>query len=201
MAAHAAKKRRPEEEVEEDMHLAFRGAANALSQVYTQAVAHQKASFHTGERRAVEKVYRWLSSQLEGASEVSIADVLAYLQNEIEHQTEDMPASPQHPSPLPSYNFPSANVQNNPFSFGYVGAAHNSRMGETDQRNAGISNALSNPLRTNFQLNNLIQSSGYGPINSLSNGNGTQNSHSPQNLDFLHYNSHEPSMDMHHDGP
>jgi hypothetical protein len=53
MASLAAKKRRPEEEVEEEMHLAFRGAANALSQVYSQAVAHQKASFLAGERRAM----------------------------------------------------------------------------------------------------------------------------------------------------
>ena len=50
MAAHAAKKRRPEEE---EVHLAFRGAANALSQVYAHAVAHQKASFVAGERRAM----------------------------------------------------------------------------------------------------------------------------------------------------
>lgn len=53
MAAHAAKKRRPEDEAEEEMHLAFRGAANALSQVYTQAVAHQKASFLAGEYRGM----------------------------------------------------------------------------------------------------------------------------------------------------
>uniref|UniRef100_A0A0A9HJG9 Uncharacterized protein n=1 Tax=Arundo donax TaxID=35708 RepID=A0A0A9HJG9_ARUDO len=62
------------------MHLAFRGAANALSQVYTQAVAHQKASFLAGERRAMENVYRWLSNQQEQASEAPIPDVLAYLQ-------------------------------------------------------------------------------------------------------------------------
>lgn len=53
MAANAAKKQRPEEEVEEEVHLAFRGAANALSQVYTHAVAHQKESFLSGERRAM----------------------------------------------------------------------------------------------------------------------------------------------------
>jgi hypothetical protein len=57
MASHASKKRRPEEEVEveveEEIHLAFRGAANALSQVYAQAVAHQKASYLAGERRAM----------------------------------------------------------------------------------------------------------------------------------------------------
>lgn len=55
--AAAAKKRRPEEEeaagAEEEMHLAFRGAANALSQVYGQAVAAQEKSFRAGERRAM----------------------------------------------------------------------------------------------------------------------------------------------------
>ncbi|XP_062206313.1 uncharacterized protein LOC133908311 [Phragmites australis] len=200
MAARAGKKRRPEDEAEE-MHLAFRGAANALSQVYTQAVAHQKASFLAGERRTMENVHRWLSSQHEQASEVSVADALAYLQNEIAHRTEDTPVPLQHPSLHPPYNFPSANVQSNPFSFGNVAAALNSRMGETDQRNASISNALPNPLRTNFQSNNLIQSSGYSPINSLPDGNGARNNYSPQSQGCMHYNSYEPSMDMHHDGP
>uniref|UniRef100_A0A0A9FPC4 Holocarboxylase synthetase n=1 Tax=Arundo donax TaxID=35708 RepID=A0A0A9FPC4_ARUDO len=183
------------------MHLAFRGAANALSQVYTQAVAHQKASFLAGERRAMDNVYRWLSSQHEQASELLVADVLAYLQNEIAHRIEDTPASPQHPSSQPPYNFPSANVQSNAFSFGNVAAALNSWMGEPDQRNASISNALPNPLSTNFQSTHLIQSSGYGPIRSLPNGNGARNNYSPQSQDCMHYNSYEPSMDMHHDGP
>ncbi|CAO2209636.1 unnamed protein product [Urochloa humidicola] len=106
MAANAAKKKRPEEEVEEEMHLAFRGAANALSQVYTHAVAHQKASFIAGERRAMENAYRWLSSQDEAASEMPVAAVLAYLQNEIENRTEAPPASPQHPGPQPASKFP-----------------------------------------------------------------------------------------------
>ncbi|KAL6626874.1 hypothetical protein ACP70R_030600 [Stipagrostis hirtigluma subsp. patula] len=197
MAARAAKKRRPEDEVEEEMHLAFRGAANALSQVYTQAVAHQKASFLAGERRSMEKVHRWLSSQNEEASEVSIDDVLTYLQNEIEHQTEDS-ASSQDPCPEPTYNFPSTTVQSNTFSFGNIAAALNSQMDETDQiRNV----AIPNPLRTNLHSNHLIQSSGYGPVNSLPNGNGAWNTHSPQSQEFMHCNSYEPTMDVHHDRP
>ncbi|KAL6848043.1 hypothetical protein ACP4OV_022171 [Aristida adscensionis] len=241
MAAHAAKKRRPEDEAEEEMHLAFRGAANALSQVYTQAVAHQRASFLVGERRSLEKVHRWLSSRHEESSEVSIVDLIAYLQdqadisyvkriggrvgwgdmlempwklalpylgssfrrNEIEHQTENMPPSPQHPSPLqPTYNFPSAIVQSNTFSFGNIAAALNSEMDDIEQtRSEAISDALPNPIRTNFQSNHLIQSSGYGAINSLPNRNGPQNSHAPQNQGVLPYNSYEPAMGMHRDHP
>ncbi|CAL4952004.1 unnamed protein product [Urochloa decumbens] len=201
MAANAAKKKRPEEEVEEEMHLAFRGAANALSQVYTHAVAHQKASFVAGERRAMENAYRWLSSQHEAASEVPVAAVLAYLQNEIENRTEAPPASPQHPGPQPACNFPPANVHCNTFSFGNIAAALDSRMDETDQRrNAGISNALPCPLQQNFHSNHLSQSSGYCPVNSLPNGNGPRNNHSSQNQDFMHYNPSDAAVDMLYNG-
>ncbi|CAO2193949.1 unnamed protein product [Urochloa humidicola] len=201
MAANAAKKKRPEEEVEEEMHLAFRGAANALSQVYTHAVAHQKASFLAGERRAMENVYRWLSSQREAASEVPVAAVLAYLQNEIENRAEAPPASPQHPGPQPTCNFPPANVHCNPFSFGNIAAALDSQMDETDQtRNAGISNALPCPLQQNFHSNHSSESSGYCPMNSLPNGNGTRNNHSSQNQDSMHYNPSDAAVDRHYDG-
>jgi hypothetical protein len=96
------------------------------------------------------------------------------MQNEIAHRTDDLPAPPQHPSLQPPHNFPSAIVQNNPFSFGNVAAALNARTGETDQtRNVGI-------LRTNFESNILIQSSGYSPTNSFPCGNGVGNNHSSQ---------------------
>jgi hypothetical protein len=128
--------------------------------------------------------------------------LLFCVQNEIAHRTDGMPAHPQHPSPQPPHNFPSTNVQSNAFSFGNVAAVLNARVGEIDQtRNVGISNSLPNPLGTNFQSNRLIQSSGYGPINSFPNGNGARNNHSPQNQDVMHYNSYEPSMIMHHDVP
>ncbi|GJN32215.1 hypothetical protein PR202_gb20703 [Eleusine coracana subsp. coracana] len=113
-----------------------------------------------------------------------------------------MSAPLQHPNPPPPNYLPSAIVQSNPFSFGNVAAALNARIGATDQmRNAGISNSLPSPLQTNFQSNHLIQSSGYGPINSYADGNGAQNNHTLQNQDFMHYNSYERSMDMHHDDP
>ncbi|WVZ72574.1 hypothetical protein U9M48_021009 [Paspalum notatum var. saurae] len=198
MAARVAKKRKPVDEVEEEMHLAFRGAANALSQVYTHAVAQQKASFLAGERRAMENVHQWLSSQHEEASEVPAAAVLAYLQNEIDHRTEEPLTSPQHTSQQPTYNIPSANVQCNPFSFGNIAASLDHRMDETDQtRNSGIANSL--PVRKIFHSDHLLQPSGYGPINILPNSNGPWDDQSSQNQDFMSYNLTEPGMDMHYD--
>ncbi|KAG8045891.1 hypothetical protein GUJ93_ZPchr0008g14166 [Zizania palustris] len=202
MAAHAAKKLRPEEEAEEEMHLAFRGAANALSQVYTQAVAHQKASFLAGERRSMESVHRWISSKHEQGLEVSIADLLTYLQTEIEHRAEGIPGSLQHTSPQPACHLPSANFQSNSFSFGNVVAALNSHTGQTDQtRNASMLSALPNPSRQNLHSNHLVHGSAYGHINSLADENGSQSNHSPQNQTFMHCNSYEPPMDMSHDAP
>ncbi|BAH90938.1 Os01g0182500 [Oryza sativa Japonica Group] len=120
--AAAAKKRRPEEEeaagAEEEMHLAFRGAANALSQVYGQAVAAQEKSFRAGERRAMENVYRWICSKHQEGLEVSVADLVAFLQTEIEHRAGEVPGSLQHTSAQPACQFPSANIQSNSFSFG-----------------------------------------------------------------------------------
>ncbi|KAJ1282266.1 hypothetical protein BS78_03G038900 [Paspalum vaginatum] len=199
MAARAAKKRKPEDEVEEGMHLAFRGAANALSQVYAHAVAQQKASFLAGERRAMESVHQWLSNQHEEASDVPAAAVLAYLQHEIDHCTEE-PLASQHTSQQSTYNVPSANGQCNPFSFGNIAAALDYRMDETEQtRNSSIANSLPGPLRQIFHSDHLLQPSGYGPINLLPNRNGPWNNQSSQNQDLMNYNLTEPGMDMRYD--
>uniref|UniRef100_A0A0D9UXK7 Uncharacterized protein n=1 Tax=Leersia perrieri TaxID=77586 RepID=A0A0D9UXK7_9ORYZ len=200
MAAHApaaaAKKRRPEEGAEEEMHLAFRGAANALSQVYAQAVAKQQASFLAGERRAMEGVYGWIRSKHEEGLEVSVADLVAFLLAEIEHRSGVIPGSLQHTSAQPADSFPSTNVQSNSFSFGNVAAALNSDTAETDQTQIpGMLNALPNPSRENLYSNHLAHFSAYGSTNSLPNINGPQSNHSPQQQNFMHCNSYVPSMD------
>ncbi|KAG2586566.1 hypothetical protein PVAP13_5NG060208 [Panicum virgatum] len=71
----------------------------------------------SSQRRAMENIYQWLSSQHEEATEVPVAAVLTFLQNEIEHRTEESLASPQHAGPQPAYNA-AANVHCHPFSFG-----------------------------------------------------------------------------------
>lgn len=113
---------------------------------------------------------------------------LFFTQNEIEHRTEEPVASPQNPSPQRAYNFPAANVHCNPFSFGNIAAALESRADEAGQtRNGGISNALPFLLQQNSHTNHLNQSSGYCPMNSLlPNGNGPRNNHPSQNQDFMH---------------
>ncbi|BAS70742.1 uncharacterized LOC9272136 [Oryza sativa Japonica Group] len=199
--AAAAKKRRPEEEeaagAEEEMHLAFRGAANALSQVYGQAVAAQEKSFRAGERRAMENVYRWICSKHQEGLEVSVADLVAFLQTEIEHRAGEVPGSLQHTSAQPACQFPSANIQSNSFSFGNVTDALNSHTAQTGQtQTAGVLNAPPNPLRQNLHSNHHpIHCSAYGTINSLPDGIGAQSNHPPQHQNFMHCNSYEPSMD------
>uniref|UniRef100_A0A0E0JEX7 Holocarboxylase synthetase n=1 Tax=Oryza punctata TaxID=4537 RepID=A0A0E0JEX7_ORYPU len=196
--AAAAKKRRPEEaEVEEEMHLAFRGAANALSQVYGQAMAAQEKSFLAGELRAMESVYLWVCSKHQEGLEVSVADLVAFLQTEIEHRAGEVLGSLQHTSAQPACHFPSANVQSNSFSFGNVADALNSHTAQTGQtQTAGMLNALHNPSRQNLYSNHHpVHCSANGPINSLPDGIAAQSNHSPQHQNFMHCNSYEPSMD------
>jgi hypothetical protein len=45
--------RAAEEEADRALYGAFRGAANSLSQLYALAGAHQRLSFHAGERHAL----------------------------------------------------------------------------------------------------------------------------------------------------
>ncbi|RWV99719.1 hypothetical protein BHE74_00028079 [Ensete ventricosum] len=58
-----AKKRKPEavtrrlDEVDRTIYSTFRGGANSLSQIYTQAVAQKKVAFHAGERYALVRPF------------------------------------------------------------------------------------------------------------------------------------------------
>lgn len=44
------------DEVDRSMYSTFCGAANSLSQLYTQAMNHQKLSFQAGERHGLVRV-------------------------------------------------------------------------------------------------------------------------------------------------
>ncbi|XP_051223452.1 uncharacterized protein [Lolium perenne] len=197
-ARDEGKKRSAKEEAEAEVHQAFRRAANALSQLYAQGVASQKANFRDGERSAMETVLQWISSQHEEAS-VSAADVLAYVQDEIERRG-GMAGSPQHSSPQPANDSPSADIQTNTSPFGNVAAALDSHQWQTDQtRTASISNAFPSPLQQNFQAFHPVQCSGYGPDDSPSAGDRDRSSHSPENQDLVQGDSSGNSSDMDHD--
>uniref|UniRef100_A0ACD5VV22 Uncharacterized protein n=1 Tax=Avena sativa TaxID=4498 RepID=A0ACD5VV22_AVESA len=193
------KKRSPEEEEAAKVHQAFRRSANALSQLYTHSAASQKASFRAGERSAMEYVYQWISSQNEAAS-VSVAGVLAFVENEIARRG-GMAGSPQHPSPQPANGSPSAGVETNT-SFGNLAAAVDSQQREADEtRSADIWNALPSPSQQNFHPFHPVQWPGYGPNDTPRNGDGARSSPSPENQDSLQGDSSGHSSDMDHDAP
>ncbi|KAG5525325.1 hypothetical protein RHGRI_031866 [Rhododendron griersonianum] len=68
------------DEVDRTMYSTFCGAANSLSQLYTQAMNQQKLTLQAGERHGLEKLYQWILRQQEGGSRVNTNDILNYLQ-------------------------------------------------------------------------------------------------------------------------
>ncbi|KAH8931506.1 hypothetical protein BDL97_19G024900 [Sphagnum fallax] len=87
------KKRKSEfsglDEVEKTLHTSFCTAANSISHLYTQAQHQQKHAFQAGERHAVEKLYFWLLREHQAGSNISVGQILGYLQSELEGVSED----------------------------------------------------------------------------------------------------------------
>ncbi|XWS41441.1 hypothetical protein CRYUN_Cryun17cG0082200 [Craigia yunnanensis] len=206
-----AKKRKSDatrlDEVDRSMYTSFCSAANSLSQLYTQAMNHQRLSFQAGERHAMEKLYQWILRQQEEGSRATTVDIVAYLQNELEYGGEEPPMSPRLPLQHPhsqtatQLNNLGAFVSSNPFSSAMVGQGV--RSGDNQVKNSVFSNALSSPVRRSLQHYHLAQG-GYNSNNVLSSVNGQRNIESnyshQQNRDA---NSLSPSdsMDMHADSP
>ncbi|CAM6041792.1 unnamed protein product [Sphagnum compactum] len=86
------KKRKSEysglDEVEKTLHTSFCTAANSISHLYTQAQHQQKHAFQAGERHAVEKLYFWLLREHQAGSNISVGQILGYLQSELEGVSE-----------------------------------------------------------------------------------------------------------------
>ncbi|XP_057775373.1 uncharacterized protein LOC130994341 isoform X1 [Salvia miltiorrhiza] len=197
-----AKKRKSDatrlDEVDRGMYTAFCGAANSLSQLYSQAVNHQRLSFHAGERHAMEKLYSWLLRQQENGIRVMPGDILAYVQNELDFGMEETPSLPllnQQPSQTAMLStqtgIPVSNV------FGPSAAGQGLRSGNSDQtKNTVFSNALSSPVRRSLQHYHLSQGGQYGNNATRSNdcsGNQTRDPNPPS--------SNDTSMEMHADSP
>ncbi|KAM7514282.1 hypothetical protein LguiA_003865 [Lonicera macranthoides] len=79
------------DEVDRSMYTTFSGAANSLSQLYTQAMHQQKLSFQAGERHALDKLYNWILRQQEYGSRMTLGDITSYLENELEYIPEESP--------------------------------------------------------------------------------------------------------------
>ncbi|KAI7737075.1 hypothetical protein M8C21_008771 [Ambrosia artemisiifolia] len=139
------------DEVDRTMHSTFCSAANSLSQLYSQAMAHQKLSFLSGERHALEKLYQWIIKQQGEGLRVTSDDILAYIQAELECYVDEPSMTPrslhqQHsqatgPSPGPFTNSGPSSVPS----------------GDQQPRNYIFSNALSSPVRRSLQNYHISQ--------------------------------------------
>ncbi|KAL5751916.1 hypothetical protein ACOSP7_022091 [Xanthoceras sorbifolium] len=201
-----AKKRKSDatrlDEVDRTMYTTFCSAANSLSQLYTQAMNHQRLSFQAGERHAMEKLYQWILRQQEEGSRVSTVDIVTYLQNELEYGSEEPPLSPrlpiQHQHSQTTLNNLGLPVASNTCVPAAVGPGVRSGQPDQQPKNSVFSNALSSPVRRSLQHYHLTQG-GY----QMPTGNGHRNSE-PNNAHHQNRDANSPSsesMDMHADSP
>ncbi|KAL5975129.1 hypothetical protein ACLOJK_031808 [Asimina triloba] len=162
----------------------------------------------------MEKLYQWILKQHEEGSRVSGADVIDYLQNELEYGGEDSSMSPrlqqqqqqqqQHSQPV--LHFTNSGIQATSGSFGQATVGQGLRSSHADQtKNSVFSNALSSPVRRSLQPYHFAQG-GYCPNNVLPTMNGgatrSQEMNFPNsNRESNSLNSNDSSMDMHADSP
>ncbi|CAO2179396.1 unnamed protein product [Urochloa humidicola] len=89
------------DEADRTLYSTFCGAANSLSQLYTQAMNQQKLSFQAGERHACEKLYQWILRKHEEESRLTVADIMSHIQHEMDYGGTDAHVSPRHPQESP----------------------------------------------------------------------------------------------------
>lgn len=193
------------DEVDRTMYATFCSGANSLSQLYTQAMNHQKLSFQAGERNGLEKLYQWILRQQEAGERVTTVDILTYLQNELDYSDEPSmsPRAPMqhHHSQAPMHctntsflvSGPSAPTTATP------GPPRSEQYDNNQTKNSVFSNALSSPIRRSLQHYHLAQggyfpSGGAPPPGTVTRTNDSNH----QNRDS---NSNDSSMDMHQDSP
>ncbi|KAK8710940.1 hypothetical protein V6N13_146249 [Hibiscus sabdariffa] len=188
-----SKKRKSEatrlDEMDRSMYNTFCSAANSLSQLYSQAMNHQRLSFQAGERHALEKLFQWVLRQQEEGSRVTTADIVAYLQNELEYETEESPMSPRqsfHQNPQAVTHM---NALSFPFSSTLISAStigQGARSGDYQAKNSEFSNAISSPIQGSLEhyqsvhqvghhINNVVSSSADRPQNHETNYNHQHN--------------------------
>ncbi|XP_021737644.1 uncharacterized protein LOC110704168 [Chenopodium quinoa] len=193
------------DEVDRTMYTSFCSAANSLSQLYTQAMNHQKLSFQAGERHGLEKLYQWILRQQEAGGRAGTVDILTYIQNELDYCGDESSMSPRAPVPHHNSQAP-ANFANTGFLVSGPSAqtpAQSTRSEQFDNqtKNSVFSNALASPVRRTLQHYHLAQG-GYCPSGGPPSGNGARsNENNYANNQVRDSNSNDSSMDMHQDSP
>ncbi|KAG6607634.1 uncharacterized protein LOC111433447 [Cucurbita moschata] len=201
------------DEVDRTMYASFCSAANSLSQLYTQAMNHQKLSFQAGERHAMEKLYQWMFRQQEGGSRVTTADVLNYIRNELDYCGEEPSMSPrvavhqqqQHVQPTMQFTNSSFPASSGLCAQATTGQGSRTEHSDNHSKSSVFSNALSSPIRRSLQQYHIAQEAHY-PNNGMSGENGAPRNNDPnflqhQNVDPNSISSNDSSMDMHADSP
>ncbi|EAY74747.1 hypothetical protein OsI_02639 [Oryza sativa Indica Group] len=202
------------DEADRTLYSTFCGAANSLSQLYTQAMAQQKLSFQAGERHSLvdgediykidkqklhielgnnllglEKLHQWILRKHEEESRLTAADIMSHIQHELDYGGNDPHVSPrvhQH-SANP---FANSSIQPSAGSYGQATVGFAPRPSISDQsKNTIFSNALSSPVRRSLQSYHLTQGSGNGGRNAETNSAG-------QNRETNSGGSNDTSMDM-----
>ncbi|ERM93527.1 hypothetical protein AMTRI_Chr03g55650 [Amborella trichopoda] len=199
-----SKKRKSEsnglDEIERTMYTAFSSAANSLSLLYTQAQNQQKLAFQAGERHALEKLYQSILRHQEEGVRMTGADVLVYLQNELDYGGEEASVSParqlqHHPNLNPHMHFPTPSSQMHNVASGQLVSSQAQRAMNQDQaKNSIFSNALSSPIRRSLQQGGYYSNrrNGSGDSENV----GSHGSQSSQN----EMNNGDSTMDMHEEG-
>ncbi|KAL6618669.1 hypothetical protein ACP70R_033808 [Stipagrostis hirtigluma subsp. patula] len=184
------------DEADRTLYSTFCGAANSLSQLYSQAIAQQKQSFHAGELHALpyEKLYQWILRKYEEESRLTVADIMAHIQHEMDYGSSDAHVV----SRVHQYPQSSGQQFGNVSSLlpaGLPGQASGlaPRAINTEQsKNTIFSNALSSPVRQSLQ--------NYHPVHAQGPDSGDQNSSEAnsgaQNRETNSAGSIDTTMDM-----
>nr|CAB3473427.1 unnamed protein product [Digitaria exilis] len=177
------------DEADRTLYSTFCGAANSLSQLYTQAMAQQKLSFQAGERHA------FVCTPSLRPIPISLPPKFCLLVFGLSHEM-DYGGTDAHVSPRvhqhPQIANPFTNSVAPPASgvYGQTAAGLAPRPSLSDQsKNTIFSNALSSPVRRSLQNYHLAQGAGNGGRNSEPNSAGA-------NRETNSASSNDTSMDM-----
>ncbi|KAK1371380.1 Ubiquitin-like modifier-activating enzyme [Heracleum sosnowskyi] len=183
------------DEVDRSMYSTFCNGANAISQLYSQAMNHQKLSFQSGERHALEKLYQWILRQQEGGSRVTTADILSYIQADLDYCGEEPSLSPRAPLQNHQLQAASSGLSGGPTAGQVFRSEHNDQQ----PKSYVFSNALSSPVRRSLQNYHISQGE-FDPNGVQHPTTGTRNNR-PNSAQLQNSNSNDSSMDMHSDSP
>ncbi|XP_077247755.1 uncharacterized protein LOC143887548 isoform X2 [Tasmannia lanceolata] len=143
-----------------------------------------------------EKLHQWIMRRQEEGPRVNVADIVAYLQNELNYGGEDalMPPPPQNPNSNAQMLFSTPSIQMPQGAFGPATCGQGSRT--------FFANALSSPVRSSLQPFHMAHGGVYG-------GNVLQGSNAgygagPDNQVFHSadgsQSADDSAMDMHTEG-